>query len=86
MHAHPEQQYVTQGQPARQLGGLQDCSDEERQSLGCCLLTRNLPGLRSLAKQLSIKLSGVSITAVIERIICMAEFCCIRHPDKPRTP
>ena len=67
-----------------------DCSDEERQSLSLRLLTRNLFELRSLAKRLynlSIKLSGVSRKAdIVERIICMAEFGCIRRPDETATP
>ena len=37
-----------------------DCSDEECQVLSHRLLTRNVSELRSLAKWLSIKLSGVS--------------------------
>ena len=50
-----------------------DYSDEERQSLSRRLLTCNVSELRSLAKRLSTKLSGVSRKAdIVERIICMA--------------
>ena len=64
-----------------------DCSDEERQSLSRRLLTRNVSELCSLAKRLSIKLSGVSKKAyIVERMICMAEFGCIRRPDETTTP
>ncbi len=64
-----------------------DSSDEERQSLSRCLLTCNVPELRSLAIQLSIKLSDASRKSdIVERIICMAEFGCIRCPDKTVTP
>ena len=64
-----------------------DCSDEERQSLSRRLYTRNVPELRSLAKRLSIKLSGVSRKAdIVERIVSMAEFGCIRRPDDTSTP
>ena len=64
-----------------------DCSDEERQSLSRRLLSHNVPELRSLAKRLSIKLSGVSRKAdIVERIICMAEFGCIRRTDETATP
>ena len=64
-----------------------DCSDEERQSLSRRLLTRNVSELRSLAKRLSIKLSGVSRKAdIVERIICMTEFACNRRPNETATP
>ena len=64
-----------------------DCSDEERQSLSHRLLTRNVSELHSLAKRLSIKLSGVSRKAdIVERIISMAEFGCICRPDETATP
>ena len=64
-----------------------DCSDEERQSLSRRLLTRNVSQLRSPAKRLSIKLSGVSRKAdIVERIICIAEFGCNCRPDETVTP
>ena len=64
-----------------------DCSDEERQSLDRRLLTRNVSELRSLAKRLSFKLTGESRKSnIVERIISMAEFGCIRRPDKTETP
>ena len=64
-----------------------DYNDEKRQSLSRRLLTRNVSELRSLAKWLSIKLFGVSRKAdIVERIICMAEFGCIRRPDETATP
>ena len=64
-----------------------DYNDEKRQSLSHRLLTRNVSELRSLAKRISIKLSGVSRKAdIVERIICMAEFGCICRPDETATP
>ena len=64
-----------------------DRSDEERQSLSRRLLSHNVPELRSLAKRLSIKLSGVSRKAnIVERIISMVEFGCIRRTDETATP
>ena len=64
-----------------------DYSDEDCQSLSRRLLTRNVSELLSLAKRLSIRLSGVSRKAdIVERIIYMAEFGCIRHPDNNATP
>ena len=69
------------------LFASKNCSDEERQSLSRHLLTRNVSELCSLAKRLSIKLSGVSRKAdIIERIICMAEFGCNCRPDETVTP
>ena len=64
-----------------------DYSDEERQSLSRRLLTRNVSESHSLAKRLSVKLSGVSRKAdIVERIISMVEFGCIRRPDETTTP
>ena len=64
-----------------------DCINKECQCLRRRLLTCNVPELRSLAKRLSIKLSGVSRKAdIVERIISMAEFGCIHSPDETVTP
>ena len=60
------------------------CSDEERQYLSPRLLSHNVPELRSLAKRLSIKLSGVSRKVnIVERIICKAEFAVFVVQTKP---
>ena len=58
---------------------LQRLQCRRSQSLSRRLLTPNVSELRSLAKRISIKVSGVSRKSdIVERIISMAEFGCIR--------
>ena len=69
------------------LMAAKDCSDAERQSLTHHLATHNVPELCCLAKRLLIKLSHVSRKAdIVERIVCMSELSCIRHPDEATSP
>lgn len=81
-----EQEYGMQRRSGRHVS-LQRLQWRRRQSLSCRLLSHNVPEVCSLAKRLSIKLSGVSRKAdIVERIICMAEFGCIRRTDETATP
>lgn len=59
------------------------CGDDVRSSLKERLSSRNVPELRTLAKRLSIKLTGANRKAdMVERILCMAQLGCARQQEK----
>ena len=57
-----------------------DCTNDKAILLKQWLSAHNVPKLRAISKQLSVKLSGVVRKAdIVERLVCMAQLGCIHQ-------